>query len=299
MTLSTCEISVEGRNQTLFLQRLKMSGVSVLSVNIIDNKRLIIKIKCTDISKVFEISKNMWYNKIVAYHGLKKVTKTIARNAVIIVSAIIFLICSIALDNFVLGVDLSDVPKNYRKRVERIISGRGIKVFYPFSAVDKDVLESEILSLDGVDFVRVEKKGYRLGVSVNAKETSVSAGENVSSIVSGVNGVIKSIAVYRGRALKKVGDQVFEGEAIVDGVTTLSDESTAQVFCRAFVVIEKAVTEEFTAEENTPEAVNDAVACAMLNAYGDDARYSVDVTPVGQLFVIKVTVYTTVTYGER
>ena len=192
---STCDILIEGRNQSLLLKRLKKHGISIYKLQIINNKKLIINIKCTDIRKVFEISENMWYNKLIKYHGLKKVHVFIKNNVFLLLSVLVFIISAFVLDNFVIGIDVENVPKNYRSRVEAIIKSQGIGRFSTFSDVDYTDIKQKILSIDGVGYAQVEKKGYRLFVTVRPAEDKENEKVLTKNIVSDVSGVVKSITV--------------------------------------------------------------------------------------------------------
>ena len=295
---STCDILIEGRNQSVLLERLKKHGVSVYKINIINDKKLIINIKCSDIRKVFEISENMWYNKLIKYHGPKKAWIFIKNNALILLSALVFIVGAFVIDNFVLGIDLENVPKNYRSRVEAIVKSQGIDRFSAFSDVDYADIKAKILSVDGVGYAQVEKKGYRLFVTVKPAEESESEKIKTKNIVSDVGGVIKSVTVYRGRALKSVGDTVCAGEVLVDGTVNLPDETVYDGYCQALVTVETAITEEYQSADSGEYSVTRAVAAARLNVGGEDCRCEAEVVPVGEQFIIRVTVYRIVAYGE-
>ena len=241
----------------------------------------------------------MWYNTIVGYHGVEKYKRFIMSNAVVILSAIVFLILTAALNLFVLEVNYSGVPKEYLGRIEKIVKSQGISPFTPFSEVDFDKIEAMAIGLDGVDSATVVRRGYSVFISVTTRNSGAGADENVTSIVSDVSGVVKSMTVYRGRALKNVGDRVAEGEILADGEVTLADGRTYLGSCQALICVEKSVTEEFYFDSDDQNSIADAVAMAKLNVYGEDASIKTDVAPFGEQFIIRVTVSYTVVYGGK
>ena len=58
------------------------------------------------------------------------------------------------------------------------------------------------------------------------------------------------------------------------------------------------MTEEYQSPDSSADSVSRAVAAARLNLCGEDCRTQVDIVPFGEQFIIRVTVYKTVTYGE-
>ena len=85
------------------------------------------------------------------------------------------------------------------------------------------------------------------------------------NIVADVDGEIEYIKVYRGTALKNVGDQVFKGEIICDGYATVKD-TTVKVGVIASVGIKAEYNYIYTSRNENEE--NLAVIFAEI-AFGD------------------------------
>ena len=295
---STCDVLFEGRNKSLLIKRLKKRGVGIISMKKIDDKRFIIRVKCSDLSKVFEISENMWYNTIVRYHGLKKLLLFFKKNLALVISAILFIVTCVTLDGIILTVDLENVDKPYRAAVERVLKSEGIGRFTPFFEVDFSDLENKLLSVDGVESATVGKKGYALYVRLKGRTDGVIRRENASSLVSADLGEVVSVTVYKGRALVAAGDKVNVGDLLMDGKIVLSDGREIDGQCEGRIVLRKTITEEFTVREITDGEVSQAVAKARLNVFGEDEKAVSSVTPTGAGYIISVTLFFNVVYGD-
>ena len=297
MIVSTCDILVKGGNFELLIKRLKRRGVDLLDFKILNKNEVIIKVKRAHAQKVFEISENMWYNIIVAEHGAAKLFSTIKSKLALIVAAILFFGATYYLSGSVLGLDLTAVGKGYRSRVERVLKDNGVKVFSRFSGIKKDGLEKELLKIENVGFVSVEKCGVRLKVTLTPtdEKSGIAGLENV--IKTNVSGVVEDITVYRGRALVKVGDFVAAGDVLVDGQVDFDEERSYQTYCSARVVVRSTVVEEISSPDSGDSAVDRAVAIARLSVFGEEVSSKVEITPAGESFVIKVTLDLIVLYG--
>ena len=240
----------------------------------------------------------MWYNKIVRVYGARRLVSSFTRHAAAIVAAACFLIATFFLNFFVLSTDLTGVPPQYVKRVRRVLNDNGIKSFTPFSSVDKAAIEKALLSFDGVSYSSCEKVGYSLKITVRCDENAGKRAVLSQKIVSECDGVVKSVSVYRGRALVSVGDAVKSGDTLCDGTITLPDGSTVNGYCLATVVIEKTITEEFLSDDNSSSTLAAMVARTRLNVFGESAQAFTETTASGDKFRIKVTLKTNVVYGD-
>ncbi|MBO4573407.1 MAG: sporulation protein YqfD [Clostridia bacterium] len=297
MLNSTATILIVGRNRSMLFERLKKRKILLLKVKIIDDKRLFIKVKYKDAAKVFEICKNMWYNKLVAVNGPRRILSFFLTKLPLTIAAALFIAAICVLDNFVLFVDFSGVPKAYLKKAARIIDGHRIGFLTPFSAIDYKGVGKELLSIDGVGYASAEKAGYSLKLTVKADDMDEAPVKSRKNIVADVDGIVKSVSVYRGRALKKVGDQVKAGDIIADGAVELADGSISYGDCMALIVVERSFTEDILSDEDTPSAVSRATATAKLG-YDDVCSCRAEVIPFEKRYIIKVTVATNVVYGD-
>ena len=90
------------------------------------------------------------------------------------------------------------------------------------------------------------------------------------------------------------GGYLYSYADIVKEELTFSTQSQHQ----EIVTVETAITEEYQSADSGEYSVTRAVAAARLNVGGEDCRCEAEVVPVGEQFIIRVTVYRIVAYGE-
>ena len=297
MILSTCDILVRGRNRELLIKRLKKRGVDLLDVKILNKNELIIKVKRAHTQKVFEISKNMWYNSIIAENGLCKVFSAVKNHLFLLIAALAFIIAVIFLSGRIIGTDLSEVDKGFRSRVGNVLSISGVRPFARVEDIDTASIENDILAVDGVSFASVYKSGFRLKVAITASDISENAETRKEKLVARAAGVVEDVTVYRGRAAVKKGDIVRAGDLLVDGRVDFDDQRSYQTFCSARVTVRSSVTDEYYFNDSSDETIDIAVASARLAVFGEEANKTVEITPVGEKFLIKVTIDFLIVYG--
>ena len=296
--ISSCEMLISGRDFNLLLSRLNKRGVNVKKAVILSNNKLIIKINCQDMQKVFEVCGNMWYNTKVKYHGLKRLVD-IAREKFLFIAAVALFVAAVfILGNFIISFDLSEVPSEYKNRVSSALAAGGAKRFNAFNNVDYDGIEKKLLSFDGVDYAEVGKSGYSIKVFIKKKDGLSSTLPKRDRIVSVTGGVITAMTVYRGRALKKVGDQVAAGEILVDGVTDVGDGVTENSYCQALVVVRASYTEETEVIDTSTDSISHALLKTALFVGCEHVDSAYEIIPFGEKFLVRATVFYNVVYGD-
>ncbi|MBR1890918.1 MAG: sporulation protein YqfD [Clostridia bacterium] len=293
----SADVLFKGRNQNLLLSRLKRAGVKLQKVKVLSENEIILTIKRKDMPKVFEISQNMWYNTIVRYHGAKRALDFIKSKAVILIATICFLLSVWYLDGAILSVDLCDVPNEYRTRVQRIVEGFGVKPFSRVENVDFDAISLAVDKLSGVKFSKVTKTGYALKISLTTAPEVGSPLIESEQIVSSVDGVIKRMTVFSGRAIKNVGDPVKVGDVICEGFTTLSDMTEIKTACVALVVIETQLSEDFSVLDLSEKTIADCIAKTTLSLFGEQTNTEYIVNQTADGYIVTVTAKFLVTYG--
>ena len=172
-------------------------------------------------------------------------------------------------------------------------------VFSTFSSVDTDGLKKKILSIPGVASAKIEKRGYTLAVTARGAVAEGKAPTATDKIYAKESGVIKSVTVFCGRALRSAGDTVSKGEVVADGVVTLNSGGSSLGVCRAIVAIEVSRVEEFTVADTSEKTIDDCVATARLFVFGESVENKVEIVPFGDAFIIKTTIFYTVVSGEE
>lgn len=266
MRLLSTTIVLRGGNYALLLKKLNVYKIRVEKVELTKRNRIIITYNSKDDKKVFAICRNMWYNESKSYSGLLYPLKKLTCRAGIAVGSVLFAFLLFLSNTFVAKVEYSGDSVYFKNEIDAVLDKYSIKSLSFFSSIDADGISKDVFSSsNSIAFVSIYKKGYRLVVHI---EKSVESGDCgiflTGKIVADADGQIISLAVYRGTALKKVGDSVKKGEVIVDGYYTYHDEKrSTDVFAK--VIVEYVYQEEVAVSDFSDDSVLRAIETAKFN----------------------------------
>lgn len=213
---------IEGLMPERALLRLKRADIAVYNVKKLQKNQILLSVKKKDSEKVFAIYPNVCYN-IAAYspytvrkigaEGLGRYVEKLKRRVGLLLGGLLFFITLLFLDSFTFGVDFvgTDV---YRREVFAALEENGIKPFSKFDEKKKDLFCAQILAIDDVEFCSVKKDGFHIIVEI---QTSPFIRPKIEkgSLIAKHTGVLLSVATLKGTPLKKSGEEVRMGEAIV------------------------------------------------------------------------------------
>lgn len=231
---------VVGSKLNYLLALLHNRKISVFYADKLADNTLSVTIDFCDSNKFFAICKNMCYNKtIIGFYGVLSPLAYLFKNIGIFLAAIVFLIATSFLGNYLLDVDCIGSGACFKSQTLAIAEMNGATKYSKFSSIDFKNLEAEILKTNPLlSFVSVKKQGNRLIINsvLSDKQPSV-LNENTSSLVSEHNGVIESITVLRGTALVKVGDSVSKGTELVGAYLTGKEDKLYPTYVLARITI--------------------------------------------------------------
>ena len=233
---------IRGLNLDYFINTVRNKGIDLYDVKKIDNKRMIVSVSLWKSKKFFAIAKELCYNiKKLREKGRFFPLVSAVRSFGLIIGAIIFCCFSIVTDDLLFDFTFTGSGSVYSNQVKEYLYSNGVKPMVRFSSLDLQRLEDGILaSSDRLSFASCQKRGNRLIVNlVLSKEQVKTQDGNIYSLASDCDGVIESIKVYRGTAVKAVGDEVRVGELIVDGYATVKEQTVKINVIAAVTVLAK------------------------------------------------------------
>ena len=218
---------VKGLNQDYLINLLQKKGVWLYYVKKISNKKMRFSINAKQIENFFAITNNLCYNiKRIKLHGKNMPVYLAVRNFGVIVGALILTVFSTVFSDYLLDVEFTGNGKILEREVTSFLEQEGVVKYSKFSRIDLSTLEDKILaSNSNLTFASCKKHGNKMIVELVLSENAVKSPIGTESeIVSDVHGVIEDLKVYRGTALKNVGDYVEIGDCLVDGTANVKDE---------------------------------------------------------------------------
>lgn len=267
-------IEIEGIMPERALLRLKRAKIPLFNVKKTEKTRIRLSVKKKDIEKVFAIYPNVCYNS-TAYRpytvrklggeGAARIADKLTKRIGLLLGGLLFMGATLFFDGFVFGVEIVGASA-YTREVYEAIEESGVKLFSPYRTGKEDLVSAKLLSLDGIEFCSVKKVGGRLRVELRlspfSKDTLFCGVMTAKS-----EGRIVDITVLRGSALKKIGDEVRVGDALVgDWFCT---EEGEQVRVQPIARVRIACTYEGVIEAEDGEA---AFAKAYLLTKADGER---------------------------
>lgn len=229
-------LSIEGILPERAVLRLKREGISVYNAKKTKKNQILLSVKKKDTEKVFAIYPNVCYNSYE--HSSYKITRVGAdastkllgflkkRVGLIVGAALCLPLCFYA-DGYVLSVKVEG-ETSYQREVLTSLEKWGIAPYKRYDEKNLDLICAEILSLDGVGFCAVKKNGTTVTVEVrNNPFASPSLTEG--GMFASRSGTLVSLSVLRGTPLKKLGDEVKEGDILVGDYFLAGVEGTEKI----------------------------------------------------------------------
>ncbi|MBO4251318.1 MAG: sporulation protein YqfD [Clostridia bacterium] len=290
---------VTGLNLDNLVNILKNKGIVLRDISKTDFKTLVVTVSLRDSEKFFAITRELCYNiKRIGERGKYRFALKLKRNIGMVIGAVVFAVCCIVADDFVFAIDLSGSGSVYEREVKVLLERENVKPFSRFSGLDIPALSDKILAAtDDISFAECVKSGNRLKIHLVLSEKPVRSlvGEK-ETLISDIDGEIEYIKVYRGTALKTVGDKVKAGESLVSGYAEIKD-TALKVGIIATVAVKGEFVYVYESERVGEERIAEMFATA---AIGDKEIISCEsvTTEIGEKYEYKVKiVYRKIFYG--
>ena len=219
---------IRGLNLDRFINTAKNRGIELYDIKKTGNKRMIVSVSFHKSQKFFAFAKELCYNiKKLRVKGLLYPLYSLYRSFGLIIGAVIFAFISVVSSDTLLSFTFTGSGSLYHREIEAYLYGVGVKPFARFSDFDLELLEDGILKDNPyLSFAGLRKSGNRLVINTQLSKDKVETlNGSVYATYSDCDGIIESIKVYRGTALVGVGDTVKKGQLLVDGYTTVKEQT--------------------------------------------------------------------------
>lgn len=282
---------VKGEKIRYLLEWLHEKKVKVYDVKPIENG-IILTIESKDCKKLFAISSNMCYNmKKLKYKGRFAFLKLLFENIGLAIGGALFVIAVFLFDGVITGTDYKGDYAYFRNEIDGALNSYKFlgRTFY-YGNDNEEVAKKILSSSEDIAFASVKRKGHKIVIEVyKAKDEPVPINVKKSEIKSPVKGVVRQLVVLSGTALIKVGDEVEEGQTLIDGSYT-HNEKTGVTYAlgEAEIITEKTYEYKGIGED---EAVKSrAVLLAKQEISGEIVSYSAEITETesGKICLVRI-----------
>ncbi len=259
------------------LVRLKKEGIAVYHAKKVQKNRLLFSVKREDIEKIFAIFPKVCYNESerasytvfrIGAERLKRTFDFFKKRLGVILGAAVFFLTVAVLENYVFKIEVVGEPQ-YRREALLALDKNGITLNKRYDERNADKIRAELTALNGVGFCSVQKRGTTVVVEIRKDPFH---GVNVLNepMKSVASGTLVEITTLRGTPLKKAGESVTLGEALVGNYFLAGVNADERVevapIARARIMCEYALEVEAETEK---EAFSKAYLAAGLTDRGE------------------------------
>ncbi len=290
---SYVHFSIEGIMPERALLRLRRGGISLYRVRKTQKNRILLRVNAKDCEKVFAFYPNVCYNnrnqspyivKKIGVSGWIKYVELGETRVGLLLGGLLASIVLLFSTTFTFGVEIvgSDI---YLREGKIALAEGGIKPFAPYKKGKEDWICAQMLALDGVEYCSIKKKGLYTRLEIRLSPFTENKTDR-ESMAAKHAGILRSLTVLKGTALKKAGEEIQEGDILVENAfyTQAGEQVCVEPIARAVIdcVFKKQI------EADNEEA---AFACAYLalNVTEEDGITSKEVVKVAErLFLVEI-----------
>lgn len=263
-------LELQGGMPQRALLRLRREKIPLYNVVKTSSDTLRFRIWKKDEKKVFAIYPNVCYNigaytpytvKRLGAVGIGSVVEKARKRIGFGIGILLFCIITAFSSDYVFGVEFtaSDV---YAREAYIAMEECGISLGKRYNAKNADLFCAKMLALDGVEFCSIKKDGLKLCVDVRMSPVKTEYFQK-GAMRAKHTGTLTALTVLRGSPLKKIGEEVTVGEALVGDWFSTEDGGQVRVELIARARIACTYEEKIDAE-NEEEAFAKAYLYAGL-----------------------------------
>ncbi len=225
---------------------IKLRQINVnINLIYIEKGYTFIKIKYEDYVKVQKYYKYLNF-KVVRFYGKKYYTFILKKYYLIFISFIVIISIITFLSFFIVDIKVeNENPKIVNLVIQELANNNIEKFTFRKSFQKLESIKEKIKNdnKDIIDFIEIERKGMIYIIKVTEKiYENKTLEKQYCSVYAKKSGIVKSIIVYKGTSLIKMGSYVKKGDLIVSGDIFLNENAISKVCANAVVYAESWYT---------------------------------------------------------
>ena len=255
-------VELQGISPLIALDKLIAQKIKVYRVHKKNVQTIVFEVKSSELEKVFAFFENSCYTIKRVGQNLPQKTRTFFIVRIGLVAGIFcFCILAFCSNFFIFDISIGGSGKAYATEAMQILHAYNLKTFTFFndSAVEK--AKTDIIALDGIEYVQIEKQGTVLHVTLFEAEESKPITMQ-KDLFAKHSGVVESLTVLRGTAMVQVGDYVKRGQLLVAGQFIDSEGEIYQTNAIARCSIIQTFQTEHIADTKSEKEESKAIAKA-------------------------------------
>ena len=246
--LGYCDITVEGFFIERFINMCNSENIILWNSNIDKGTILKAKISKSDFKEIGNISKKTNCRVVMnSENGLPFVLKKYKKRKIFAIAFLVIAIFCFVITRFIWNIDVEGNEKISKEEIISEIGNYGIKIGKTKSNIDIEKIKNEMrLMHNDLSWIGIDIKGTNVIVKVvEAIEQPEIIDENVPcNIIADKNGIISKMVVRNGTPRVTVGDEVFKGDLLVEGIMEGKYTGVREVHSDADIYILKKYEKE-------------------------------------------------------
>ena len=286
------------------LDKLVAAGVTVHSVEKCAAGCLKIRVKSKESKKIFAIFRGSCYTvKRIGSGGWKRRAERLLHRPALAIGLLAFFLTAAAGNLFVLRIDVVGSGARYREQSLQLLNEQGVHTFSLYDAQAAERAREQMLLLDDVVFVSLEKSGSVLTVTIE-QSAQIPLPSRETELVSPCDGVVEELTALRGTPLAAEGAHVSAGDVLVGGWLETQAGERIDTFAVARASILCEGTFSYAASEDSDAARQRARMAAIFSCGGEPLECRLECAPQqqrGVLYTVQITyrVRVSVNLGEK
>lgn len=234
-------IKVDGKNIPKFISKCEKNNISILKLEQISYKEVLIKINAKDYDNLLKI-KTIYKFTIINSSGVLKFKEILNNNKYFIIMFIFGFLFLIYLSNTIFKVDIISFNNELNKVIRKDLESYGIKKYsLKKSYNEKEKIKSELLEKynDTIEWIEITDIGTTYEVKiVERKKPGNEINTEYTNIVAAKSGVIKKIYAEDGMKVVDTNTYVNKGEVVISGAIKKDEDVKTFVTAKGKVYAE-------------------------------------------------------------
>lgn len=220
-------LKIDGLNINRFLLKCNKNNINIIKIKYISYKSIIILIKKDDYKKLNKI-RGIYKTKIINKKGNVLLKEKVIEYKVFLLSCIIGLLLLILLSNIIFDIEIITNNNLLSKKIRNELKEYGIDIYCfkkNYKQIDKIKRNIKNKFKNNIEWIEINNIGTKVIVNIVERKVENKIVDNeIYSIVSTKNSIVKNIIVEQGESKVQREQYVKKGDVLITSDLVLNEE---------------------------------------------------------------------------
>lgn len=231
-------LKIDGLNINRFLLKCNKNNINIIRISFISYRSVVILIKEEDYKKIKKI-KGIYKIKIINKKGINYIKEKIIKYKVLFISFIIGLVLLIILSNIIFDIDIITDNNTLKNKIKNELKYNGIDRYLfkkSYNSLNKIKKNIKNKYKDNIEWIEIKNVGTKVIVNIVERKVDNKKIDNeIYSIVSTKNSIVKNIVTEQGISLVQKDQYVKKGDILITSDIILNEEIKNRVSAKGRV----------------------------------------------------------------